>query len=177
MRYCRELLYDHRAILGSTVLLPVGSFEDHFEEPMVLDTLLALEVSCRAADICDALVAWPIGYSFSPGHARSVSLDEDMVGRLVGLVVEGLGRLGASRVVVVDGHYGHRVVVERVSASRGALYVNVWDLLVEEGFETFEKQVLFERMLGSYLRGEGGYVVRVLERIASRLAERLGCRV
>ncbi len=62
---------------------------------------------------------------FSPKHAYSISLDEDMVGALVARVVEGLRRLGAARVVVVDGHHSHRVVVERVARARGGEYINL----------------------------------------------------
>jgi len=145
---CRWILFTHRELRGSTVVLPLGSFEDHGEEAMMLDTLLALEASCRLAQRCNWLVAWPLGYGFSPEHRYSVSLDEDLVARLVLHIARGLEALGARRVVVLDAHYGHREAVMRATTSRGYVYINVWDLVAELGYYGFSEQLAFEKELG-----------------------------
>ncbi len=172
---CRELLYGYRELRGAVVLLPVGSFEDHFEEPMVLDTLLAFEISCRVAKQCGWLVAWPLGYSFSPEHRYSVSLDEDLDAALVAWVAGSLLRLGASRVIVVDGHYGHRVALEHVAKTRGLGYINVWDALTSMGYSSFDEQVGFEKAFAGYLRNGDKHVEETLSRLLAMLTSRLGC--
>ena len=172
---CEELLYGYRELRGAVVLLPVGSFEDHFEEPMVLDTLLAFEVSCRLARRCGWLVAWPLGYAFSPEHRYSVSLDEDLDASLVAWIAGSLLRLGASRVIVVDGHYGHRVALEHVAKTRGFGYINVWDTLISMGYSSFDKQVGFEKAFAEYLRNENKHVEETLSRLSAVLVSRLGC--
>ena len=173
---CEELLYGYRELRGAIVLLPVGSFEDHFEEPMVLDTLLAFEVSCRIARRCGWRVAWPLGYSFSPEHRYSVSLDEDLDASIVSWIAGSFLRLGASRVVVVDGHYGHRVALERVAGTRGFGYINVWDALIGMGYSSFNKQLHFEKIFARYLRNGDKQVEEILSHLSAMLASRLGCR-
>ena len=172
---CRNLLYGFYKLRGSIILLPVGSFEDHFDEPMVLDTLLALEVACRAAERCGWLVAWPIGYSFSPEHKHSISLDEDLDALLVSWIAESFLRLGAERVVIVDGHYGHKLALERVAEMKGIGYVNVWDLLASMGYREFNSQLRFEKMLARYLEDEDRVAEEDLSRLSSLLASKLGC--
>ena len=172
---CSRMLYGFSRVSGSVVLVPVGSFEDHFDEPMVLDTLLALEASCRVAEKCGWLVAWPLGYGFSPGHRYSVSLDEDLDARLVLHVADSLRRLGARRIVVVDGHYGHSVGLGSVLRSRGHDYINVWSVLEGLGYSDFEKQVLFEKLFSRYLQRGRGDAATVLEMLAEELARLLEC--
>lgn len=172
---CSRLLYGFRSIRGAGVVVPIGSFEDHFEEPMILDTLLALEIGCRVAEACNWLVAWPLGYGFSPGHRYSVSLGEDLVARLVLHVADSLKRLGATRVVVIDGHYGHSVGLGNAVRSRGYEYVNVWDELIHIGYSSFDEQVLFEKLFSKYLRGGEPIVAEILDRVARGLALSLGC--
>ncbi len=159
---CPGLAYGHKVFNGSAVTVPVGSFEDHGPFTPSLDTLLAFDASCMASRLCSVLVAWPIGYGFSPEHTWSVSLDEDGVARLVARIVESLKRRGARRVIVVDGHYGHREVLARIL---GGSYINVWDILVEEGLDSFDKQLEFEAML---IRGGGERYIRA---VASRICQ------
>jgi len=173
---CEELLYNYREVRGAVVLLPVGSFEDHFEEPMVLDTLLAFDASCRVARGCGWLVAWPLGYSFSPEHRYSISLDEDLDASLISWIASSFLRLGASRVIVVDGHYGHRAALERVAESRGLDYINVWDVLTSMGYSSFDEQVSFEKAFAKYLRSRDKQVEETMTRLSDVLASRLGCR-
>ncbi len=132
LRACR-LLWGHREARGRVLLLPVGSLEDRPRGPVALDTLLALLVSCLAAEELDALVAWPLGYGYSPLHKRWAGpRSPEALGRLVAEIVEGLQGMGASAVVVVDGHYGHRGAVRAAAAAAGAGYVNAWEALIEE---------------------------------------------
>lgn len=172
---CKNLLYSFYELRESIILLPVGSFEDHFDEPMVLDTLLAFEAACRVAERCGWLVAWPLGYSFSPEHKHSVSLDEDLDALLVSWIAKSLLRLGAGRVIIVDGHYGHKTALERVAETKGIGYVNVWDLLASMGYREFSDQVRFEKMLAKYLENEDRAAEEDLSRLSSLLASRLGC--
>ena len=173
---CEELLYSYKELRGAVVLLPVGSFEDHFEEPMVLDTLLAFEASCRAAKRCGWLVAWPLGYSFSPEHRYSISIDEDLDASLISWIAGSLLRLGANRVIVVDGHYGHRAALERVAKVRGFGYINVWDVLISIGYSSFNEQVRFEKAFAKYLRSGDKQVDETLSRLSAVLVSRFGCR-
>ncbi len=165
---CPGLVRGYRWLHGAVVALPLGSFEDRGWMPVVLDTLLALEVSCTASRLCGVLVAWPLGYGFSPGHGWSVSLDEDSVAGLAAEVAAALLRRGASRVVVVDGHYGHMEPVRRAVEAAGALYLNVWRVLEELGVRRFREQLGFERLLSL---GLGGELVR---RVAWRLCSMVG---
>jgi creatinine amidohydrolase/Fe(II)-dependent formamide hydrolase-like protein len=169
---CSRMLYGYRELHGALVLLPLGSFEDHEDLPVILDTLLATETACRVAEKCAALVAWPLGYGFSPVHRCSVSLGEDEVARLVLDVASGLYSMGASRVIVVDGHYGHREAVMRATAPRGIGYVNVWDILSWFGLDSFEKQIGFERELAKcFVENKCSTTTTVLDSIAKKITE------
>ncbi|MET1128835.1 MAG: creatininase family protein [Thermoproteota archaeon] len=169
------MLYSHKRVQGSTVYLPVGSFEDHAGLPVILDTLLALYASCSASTLCGGLVAWPIGYGYSPMHSWSVSLKPALLRELVSAVASGLLAAGALRVVVVDGHYGHRSAVADAARSAGALYVNVWSLLEEEGLTSFEEMLEFEREFSAVLGGrDSGRAAEVLDAVARRLCSLLG---
>ncbi|BEP16879.1 hypothetical protein PYJP_02310 [Pyrofollis japonicus] len=169
---CNRMLYGYRELRGALVLLPLGSFEDHEDLPMVLDTLLATETACRAAEKCAALVAWPLGYGFSPMHKYSVSLDEDEVARLVLGITSSLYSIGASRVIVIDGHYGHREAVMRATAPRGISYVNVWDVLSKLGLNSFDKQIGFERELAKcFNENKCNNTSLILDSVAKKIAE------
>jgi hypothetical protein len=169
---CNRMLYGYQELHGALVLLPLGSFEDHEDLPVVLDTLLATETACRVAEKCAALVAWPLGYGFSPVHWYSVSLGEDEVARLVLGVANGLYSMGASRVIVVDGHYGHREAVMRATAPRGIGYVNVWDILSELGIDSFKKQIGFERELAKcFVENKCDSAMTILDSVAKKIVE------
>lgn len=170
LRGCR-LLWGHREARGRAVLLPVGSLEDRPRGPVVLDTLLALLVSCIAAAGLDALVAWPLGYGYSPLHRRWAGpRSPEALRSLVEDVVAGLLGMGAALVVVVDGHYGHRDLVRGAAAASGAGYVNAWEAIIEEtGARSLGEQLrLEEELWGSISAGRlHPLLLRAAERVAA----------
>ncbi len=164
-RVCPGLLFSHRRVAESRIVLPVGSFEDHIDLPVIFDTLLALEAACRASRLCGILVAWPLGYGFSPEHEWSVSLGEDDIARLAAHVVKSLKRRGVREVVVVDGHYGHSLAIRKAVEAAGARYVNVWKVFEKKGVKGFRAQLVLEQRL---YRGEDtGLLDTVAEEICS----------
>ena len=54
---------------GRTVLVPVGSTEDHGDHgPLWTDVYIPLEVCKRAAEELDALVGPPVPFGLAPDH-------------------------------------------------------------------------------------------------------------
>lgn len=162
-----KLFYGHKSMRNAKVYLPVGSFEDHNDLPVILDTMLALDIACRAAEYCEGLVAWPIGYGYSPFHKWSVSLEPSLLGKLVSTAIDGLYAAGAKLVIVVDGHYGHKEIVSK--AATRARYVNVWDLLREYGIKSFEEQLEFENKYAAHISERNDTINMLLERAARML--------
>ncbi len=155
------------------VLLPLGSYEDRDTGPMVLDTLFALVSACTASKQCGALVAWPLGYGYSPAHRYWAGLGPGLLRETVSSIIEGLRRASPGAViVVVDGHYGHRGVVEGAAESSGALYFNTWSYAIREaGLSSLAEQFWFEEKLWESLVScrFSASVERVVRGIASRL--------
>lgn len=107
--------------LGATVLVPVGSLEQHGPHlPLDTDTIIATAVAKELARLAGALMAPAVGYGASGEHQSfpgTVSIGTDA---LTAVLIE-LGRsLGewAGRVVFVNGHGGNigalRSAVERL---------------------------------------------------------------
>ena len=144
------LLWSHREARGKTILLPLGSLEDRPWGPSQLDTLIAVLVAVAAAGSArECLVAPPLPYGYSPMHRAKVELPPQLLEDALQAILRGFtGLLAARRVVVVDGHYGHRDIVERVARSLGAGYCNVWGRIIEEyGLESFEQQLRVEKKI------------------------------
>ena len=156
---------------ASIVLLPVGSYEDRPYGPFTLDTLFSLSVACRASKWCRALVLWPIGYGYSPAHRLWLGFPPRMLREVLRAVIGEASRLGR-KVVVVDGHYGHKSLVEEAVSEKNAVYINLWSAL-SSVFEDFQEQLGFERMLADYFE-TGGAERSVVERVIGVLA-RLVC--
>ena len=157
------------------VILPLGSLEDHGSLPAQLDTLLAVHASCILAGRCNGLLAWPLGYGYSPIHRYwSGPGSGELLEELLEDILHGLRGMGASKLVVVDGHYGHREAARRAAKRAGALYLNVWELMRD--LDSWEKQLRFEEMYAQLLLGgEGGRESpgRVVEEAMERAYEAL----
>jgi len=60
---------------GRTVIVPVGSTEDHGDHgPLWTDVYIPLEVARRAAHELEALVAPPVGFGLAPDHRGASGL-------------------------------------------------------------------------------------------------------
>ncbi len=144
---CPGMLYNHREVRRKAVALPIGSFEDRPEGPAALDTLMAVAAACEASTLCGLVVTPPMSFGYSPMHKRWAGLSRESLTLVVAEVVTSLKkRMGAPRVVIVDGHYGHKDVVRGVAEALGAKYVNVWDVITSKGFAGFEDSLRFEEI-------------------------------
>lgn len=99
---------------GAIVLVPVGAVEQHGPHmPLGTDAILAGEMSRRAAERVGGIVAPTLSYGYKsqprtgggdhfPG---STGLDGASLSRVLSDVLSELGRTGAKRLAVIDGHY------------------------------------------------------------------------
>ena len=141
------MLYNHKEIKGRAVALPIGSLEDRPEGPAALDTLMAAATACEASRLCGVAVTPPMSFGYSPMHRRWAGLSRETLALVVTEVIASLmKRMGASAVIVVDGHYGHKGVVGKAAEAIGAGYVNVWDIITSKGFTSFEDYLRFEEI-------------------------------
>ena len=94
---------------GSTVIVPVGSTEDHGDHgPLWTDVYIPLEVARRAAPDLGALVGPPIPFGIAHDHRGAsglVHLRLDTFFGLVGDVCLSLADAGFTRIVLLNGHY------------------------------------------------------------------------
>lgn len=94
---------------GRTVLVPVGSTEDHGDHgPLWTDVYIPLEVCQRAAEELDALVAPPVPFGLAPDHRGASGIVyvrlETFVALLRDICVT-LSEAGFDRIALVNGHY------------------------------------------------------------------------
>jgi creatinine amidohydrolase len=94
---------------GTTVIVPVGSTEDHGDHgPLWTDVYIPLEVSRRAAKELDALVAPPVPFGLAADHRGASGLIyvrlETFVALLRDICVT-LAEAGFTRIVLCNGHY------------------------------------------------------------------------
>jgi creatinine amidohydrolase len=94
---------------GRTVIVPVGSTEDHGDHgPLWTDVYIPLEVARRAAPELDALVGPPIPFGIAHDHRGAhglVHLRIDTFFELVRDVCLSLADVGFRRIVLLNGHY------------------------------------------------------------------------
>jgi creatinine amidohydrolase len=94
---------------GRTVLVPVGSTEDHGDHgPLWTDVYIPLEVCKRAAGELDALVGPPVPFGLAPDHRGAsgvVSLRLETFLALLRDVCVSLAEAGFDRIALVNGHY------------------------------------------------------------------------
>jgi creatinine amidohydrolase len=127
-----------------TVLLPVGSIEEHGPHlPLGTDAFHALELARRVARLQPLVVAPPLFYGLCRStreHPGTVSLSFDTLRALVKELGREFYRHGARILVIVSGHAGGTHMAALVEAGEALLteipdlklaVVNVLNLLVE----------------------------------------------
>lgn len=128
----------------TTVIVPFGSVEEHGPHlPLGTDSMHALEVARRAAELYPLLVAPPIYYGLcrsTSEHPGTISISGTLVRGLALEVGKELYRQGGRRLVFLTGHAGGTHVAALIEAGEGLLQelpevkvavVNVLDLLRE----------------------------------------------
>jgi len=107
------------------LLLPIGSVEQHGHHlPLGTDTMLAVSVSCAAADRLNGRVAVlpPPWYGFSPHHmhfAGTVTLRVETLMKLVEDISESVIAHGFHRLLIVNGHGGNIGLIDVLSSTLG----------------------------------------------------------
>ncbi len=123
---------DDRLAQGTSVMLPIGSTEQH--GPMGLngtDTICAYEIARAAAKLCDGIVAPPIAYTpapFNTSFPGTVSITPELLQDLLVQVCRGLLAQGFLGVFIVNGH-GANLAPARAAAaalSNGAVHIQSW---------------------------------------------------
>jgi len=153
---CPGLLSTHRDVRGSAIIVPVGSYEDRPTGPAALDTFLALIVACEAGKRCGASVTPPLSFGHSPYHRAWAGMSREVLAAAFAEIVFTAKKLlRAERVVVVDGHYGNKPVLERVAAAMGAAYLNMWDIISASGYRSSESMMRFEELLTEHIISGG----------------------
>jgi creatinine amidohydrolase len=127
-----------------TVILPVGSIEEHGPHlPLGTDTLHAIEVARRVAESRPVLVAPPVFYGICRStreHPGTVSISGDTLRALLKDLGREFHRQGLRRLVFISGHAGGTHMCALVEAGEALLtefadvrvaVVNVLDLLRE----------------------------------------------
>jgi len=122
------------------VLVPVGSLEDHGPLPLGLDTKIAERVCCSIKDV---LVAPSINYSFSPEHAKSITIPLDILVKHSMALAEQLYNLTERPVIFVVAHKGavpplQSVVMEVFRRNVKASVVDLWKAVEDEGYKDFQ---------------------------------------
>jgi creatinine amidohydrolase len=94
---------------GRTVLVPVGSTEDHGDHgPLWTDVYIPMEVAKRAAAELDALVGPPIPFGLAADHRGASGLVYVRLETFVALLRDvsvTLAEAGFERIVLLNGHY------------------------------------------------------------------------
>jgi len=115
---------------GSTVVVPIGSLEQHGHHlPTSTDTILADAVATtaaeRAADAMPVLVTPPIWTGHSPHHTPfggTASLDGDDLLALLESVAETVLREGFDGLLLLNGHGGNGALVSSATSTIGAVH-------------------------------------------------------
>ncbi len=125
---------DLRLSQGTSVLLPIGSIEQH--GPMGLigtDAICAEEVALAAAELCDGIVAPPLCYApapFNTSFPGTVSITPELFQQLLFQVCGGLLAQGFQGVFIVNGHGANLEPAEAAASelSDGAVHIqSCWD--------------------------------------------------
>jgi creatinine amidohydrolase len=105
---------------GTTVIVPVGSTEDHGDHgPLWTDVYIPTEVAKRAAPELNAIVGAPIPFGIAHDHrgaAGLVHLRMDTFLDLVADVCRSLADVGFTRIVLLNGHYCNSHALEFAAA-------------------------------------------------------------
>jgi creatinine amidohydrolase len=135
----------------STVLVPIGSTEQHGPHgPLLTDALVAEEVARRVAPRVGAVVAPRVNYALSYPHHGFTGLVYIRIPTFMALVEDlcvGLATAGFRRIVFLNGHYDNTYaiayacanVAPRLPAGTQAFPVNYWDgMTPQEAAEFFD---------------------------------------
>jgi len=94
---------------GRTVIVPVGSTEDHGDHgPLWTDVYIPLEVAKRAAPELEAIVGPPVPFGIAHDHRGAAGVVHVRLDTFIGLLRDVCGSLAASgftRIVLLNGHY------------------------------------------------------------------------
>ena len=94
---------------GRTVIVPVGSTEDHGDHgPLWTDVYIPIEVAKRAAEDLDALVGPPVPFGLAADHRGASGLVYVRLATFLALLRDicvSLGEAGFTRIVLLNGHY------------------------------------------------------------------------
>jgi creatinine amidohydrolase len=101
---------------GTTVIVPVGSTEDHGDHgPLWTDVYIPLEVAKRAARELDAIVGPPVPFGIAHDHRGAAGLVHVRLETFVNLlrdVCRSLADVGFGRIVLLNGHYCNSHAIE-----------------------------------------------------------------
>ena len=101
---------------GRTVIVPVGSTEDHGDHgPLWTDVYIPLEVAKRAAPELDALVGPPVPFGLAADHAGAPGLAylrPETFAAVLRDVSLTLAEAGFRRIVLLNGHYVNTVAMQ-----------------------------------------------------------------
>lgn len=123
---------DARLLRGVSIMLPMGSTEQH--GPMGLigtDAICATRIADAAADVCDALVAPTLAYTpapFNTAFPGTVSISEALFHDLLFQICSGLLEQGFKGVFLVNGHGANLAPAKAVASALppGAIHVQSW---------------------------------------------------
>ena len=105
---------------GRTVLVPVGSTEDHGDHgPLWTDVYIPLEVCKRAAEELDALVGPPVPFGLAPDHRGASGIIYVRLATFVSLLRDicvSLAEAGFERIALVNGHYVNTTAMQYAAA-------------------------------------------------------------
>jgi len=94
---------------GHTVLVPVGSTEDHGDHgPLWTDVYIPLEIAKRAAPELGAIVGPPVPFGIAHDHRGAAGLVHVRLDTFIGIlrdVCHSLADAGFKRIVLLNGHY------------------------------------------------------------------------
>src|SRR3972149_3324289 len=94
---------------GTTVIVPVGSTEDHGDHgPLWTDVYIPMEVAKRAAPDLGAIVGPPVPFGIPHAHRGAHGLVHVRLDTFVSIlryVCRSLADVGFTRIVLLNGHY------------------------------------------------------------------------
>jgi creatinine amidohydrolase len=94
---------------GHTVIVPVGSTEDHGDHgPLWTDVYIPTEIAKRAASELDAIVGPPVPFGIAHDHRGAAGLVHVRLDTFIGIlrdVCHSLADVGFTRIVLLNGHY------------------------------------------------------------------------
>lgn len=123
---------------GHTVILPVGSTEQHGPHlPLGTDTLLAADLAEAAARETGALVAPPLWYGWSPHHMvlpGTITIRPEILIELSYDLVDSLHRHGLTRFIFVNGHRIVNLAWLQIAAERAKRQLGVKVVLFDPAY-------------------------------------------